>query len=61
MDSADKNLGVLTKPENMIIEERSKNGNVIHRYVRGKFLGKVHLTFILGRICKMLLINIPLK
>ena len=61
MDSADKNLGVLSKPENMIIEERSKNGNVIHRYVRGKFLGKVQLTFISGRICKMLLINIPLK
>jgi|JI9StandDraft_1071089.scaffolds.fasta_scaffold926986_1 hypothetical protein len=52
MDSADKNLGVLTKPENMIIEERSKNGNVIHRYVRGKFLGKVQLTLFQGGFAK---------
>lgn len=36
----DRYTGAL-KPDTIIIEEKGSNGNVIHRYARGKFLGKV--------------------
>jgi hypothetical protein len=37
---AERYSGAL-KPDTIMIEEKSSSGNVIHRYARGKFLGKV--------------------
>lgn len=37
---ADRYLGS-ARQDTIIIEEKASNGNVIHRYSKGKFLGKV--------------------
>lgn len=40
LKEADKFLHT-TRQDTVIIEEKSSNGTVIHRYTKGKFLGKV--------------------
>lgn len=55
----DRSLPRCTTPfysEETIIEEKDKRGNVVNKYVKGRYLGKVHLFASIGRLCQMSLV-----
>lgn len=57
MRDTDRIMSSLNRQENILIEEKNREGIIVRRYKRGQYLGKVFFYSNPGWLCSMLRID----